>query len=156
MSNIDNMGATVDLKILAQCIQNKNEVIKPGREQYSLLLDCGGSSSGGAFDCVTKRPRFESGSWAFFRLFFPFVSWWILLYKVPQGDVSLLMLLLRMLQKCFSDSGSINTEWVKKMSHLKPHTTNHRKCPPGTINCWMSRLYLLAAIFWLAQLSHEE
>ena len=130
MSNIDNMGATVDLKILAQCIQNKNEVIKPGREQYSLLLDCGGSSSGGAFDCVTKRPRFESGSWAFFRLFFPFVSWWILLYKVPQGDVSLLMLLLRMLQKCFSDSGetgSINTEWVKRCLTSSP-TSYHQ--PP--------------------------
>jgi UDP-N-acetylglucosamine pyrophosphorylase len=27
MSNIDNMGATVDLNILAQCIQNKNEFI---------------------------------------------------------------------------------------------------------------------------------
>ncbi len=27
MSNIDNMGATVDLNILTQCIQNKNEFI---------------------------------------------------------------------------------------------------------------------------------
>jgi len=27
MSNIDNLGATVDLTILAQCIKNKNEFI---------------------------------------------------------------------------------------------------------------------------------
>ena len=27
MSNVDNLGATVDLNILAQCIENKNEFI---------------------------------------------------------------------------------------------------------------------------------
>ena len=152
MSNIDNMGATVDLKILAQCIQNKNEVIKPGREQYSLLLDCGGSSSGGVFDCVTKRPRFESGSWAFF--FFSFLSFLGGSYFIR--FLKVMYLYLCCCCECFKNAFltlAKQAQYTKSrlirlcISHqAQPHTTNHRKCPPGIINCWMSRLYLLVAI----------